>query len=40
MGNILVNIHPELAARVADKTGLDIAECKTVAPKPVVDRDR
>ena len=36
MANLLVNIHPDLASRVADKTGLDIAECKKVAPKPVV----
>ena len=36
MANILVNIAPELASRVADKTGLDIKECKRVAPKPVV----
>lgn len=36
MANILVNIDPNLAARVADKTGLDIDECKRVAPKPVV----
>jgi catalase len=36
MANILVNIHPDLAARVAEKTGLDIAECLKVAPKPLV----
>ena len=35
MGNILVNIHPDLAARIAEKTGLDIAACKASAP-PVV----
>lgn len=33
MANLLVNIHPELAARVADKVGLDIEECKRVTPK-------
>ncbi|RYB02510.1 catalase [Lichenibacterium ramalinae] len=36
MANLLVNIHPDLAARVAEETGLDIAECQRVAPKPVV----
>ncbi len=36
MANILVNIHPDLASRVAEKTGLDIDECKRVAPKPPV----
>jgi catalase len=36
MANLLVNIHPELAAGVAEQTGLDIEECKRVAPKPVV----
>ena len=36
MGNILVNIHPDLAARVAEQTGLDVAECKATAPKPPV----
>ena len=36
MANILVNIDADLAAQVAEKTGLDIEECKRVAPKPVV----
>ncbi len=36
MANILVNIDPKLAAGVAEQTGLDIEECKRVAPKPVV----
>jgi catalase len=36
MANLLVHIAPELASRVAEKTGLDIEECKRVAPKPVV----
>ena len=36
MANLLINIHPELAAGVAKQTGLDIEECKRVAPKPVV----
>ncbi len=35
MANILAHISPELAARVAERTGLDIAECQRVAPKPV-----
>ncbi|MDB5100486.1 MAG: katE [Cyanobacteria bacterium RYN_339] len=35
IGNLLVNITPELAARVAANTGLDVAECKRVAPKPL-----
>ena len=34
MANLLVNIHPDLASRVAENTGLDIEECKRVAPKP------
>ena len=36
MANLLVNISPDLAGRVADQTGLDIEECKRVAPRPVV----
>ncbi len=36
MANLLVNIHPALAAGVAELTGLDIEECKRVSPKPVV----
>ncbi len=36
MGNLLVNIHPDLAKRISDKTGLDIEACKRGAPKPVV----
>ncbi len=36
MANLLVHIHPDLAARVAEETGLDIAECRRVAPAPVV----
>ncbi len=36
MANLLVNIHPALAAGVAELTGLDIEECERVAPKPVV----
>ncbi len=36
MANILVHIDPDLAARVAAQTGLDIAECLKVAPAPVV----
>jgi catalase len=36
MGNILVNIHPDLAARVAERTGLDVKACKKSAPQPVM----